>query len=197
VTAKLQEEVARVMGTGFDAARIKELTYLGAVINESMRLHPIATAVSRRLKEDAVFGGHKLPRGTIVSPSIYLLQRDARIWPDPTAFRPERFVDGKAPIYHFFPFGAGVWKCLGAQFAEYEMRVVMARLVQKFEFTRDSATGGKPLQRGFTVAPADAVRVRVSTREEGGHAVDEQRRDADRQKQTDRRSDQEVAKLQA
>src|SRR4029453_12086223 len=104
-----------------------------------MRLHPIATAVSRRLKSEMRLGGRTLPAGTIVAPCIYLVQRDARIWPEPDQFRPEAFLDGKAAIYHFFPFGAGVWKCLGAQSAEYEMRVVLARLVTQLDLRLDGA----------------------------------------------------------
>ena len=104
------------------------------------------------------------------------MQRDARIWPEPEQFRPERFLDGKAPVYQFFPFGAGVWRCLGAQFAEYEMRVVLARLVAQLDLTLDGADhdqrswlvhekGSEPMQRGFTVAPADGLPLGVSARQ--------------------------------
>jgi cytochrome P450 len=194
---KMREEVDRVMGAGFDPARIKELTYVGAVVNESMRLHPIATAVSRRLKKDMRLAGRDLKAGTIVAPCLYLVQRDARIWPEPDKFRPERFLEGKAPIYHFFPFGAGVWKCLGAQFAEYEMRVVLARLVAQLDLTmmvNDGLPASKPMQRGFTVAPADGLPVRGSARQIGEHAVEEQRHHQDRRQKTGRGADGEVAK---
>jgi cytochrome P450 len=197
---KMREEVDRVMGQDFDPARIKELTYVGAVVNESMRLHPIATAVSRRLKKDMRLGGHDLKAGTIVAPCLYLVQRDARIWPEPDKFRPERFLEGKAPIYHFFPFGAGVWKCLGAQFAEYEMRVVLARLVAQLDLAmvnNDGLSASKPMQRGFTVAPADGLPVRGSARQIGDHAVEEQRHHQDRRQKTGRGADGEVAKAHA
>ena len=133
---RMREEVERVFGDeGFDAAKVKGLTYLGAVSNESMRLFPIATAVARVLKRERTFGGYTLPAGTRIAPCIYLTQRDARIWPEPDRFRPERFLDGKPSVYHFFPFGAGVWRCLGAQFAEYEMRAVLARIVTRVDLT--------------------------------------------------------------
>ena len=67
-------------------------------------------------------------------------------------------------MYEFFPFGAGVWKCLGAQFAEYEMRVVLARLISRVELTLEPGVEIKPAQRGFTVAPSDGVPVRVHHR---------------------------------
>jgi cytochrome P450 len=161
---RMQEEVDRVFGDGFDPAKVKQLSYLGAVANESMRLYPIATAVTRILKRERELGGYTLPAGTRVSPCIYLTQRDARLWPEPDAFRPERFLDGKASVYEFFPFGAGVWRCLGAQFAEYEMRVVLARVVQRVDLTLAPGVAVKPVQRGFTVAPSDGVPVLATTR---------------------------------
>lgn len=161
---RMQAEVDRVFADGFDADKVKQLAYLGAVANESMRLYPIATAVTRILKRERTFGGYTLPAGTRIAPCIYLTQRDARIWPDPDRFRPERFLDGKASIYEFFPFGAGVWRCLGAQFADYEMRVVLARIVAKVELALSAGATVRPVQRGFTVAPGDGVPVRVQRR---------------------------------
>ncbi len=161
---RMQEEAARVFADGFDAAKVKQLAWVGAVANESMRLYPIATAVTRILKRERTLGGWKLPAGTRVAPCIYLTQRDPRLWPEPTAFRPERFLDGKASVYEFFPFGAGVWRCLGAQFAEYEMRVVLARIVATVDLTLAPGVDVKPVQRGFTVAPSDGVPVRVQRR---------------------------------
>jgi cytochrome P450 len=161
---RMRAEVDSVMGDGFDSARIKQLSYISAVASESMRLYPIATGVGRKLKRDLPLAGWTLPAGIIVSPSIYLTQRDPRVWEDPTAFRPERFLSGKASVYEFFPFGAGVWKCLGAQFAEYEMRVVLARLVAQLEVERAPGPATKPVQRGFTVAPSEGLPVRVRRR---------------------------------
>ena len=161
---RMREEVDRVFAGGFDAAKVKQLHYVGAVASESMRLYPIATAVTRITKRDMVLAGRAIPAGTRVAPCIYLTQRDARIWPEPNAFRPERFLDGKASVYEFFPFGAGVWRCLGAQFAEYEMRVVLARLVAAVDLALAPGVEIKPVQRGFTVAPSDGVPVRVQRR---------------------------------
>lgn len=161
---RMRDEVDRVFAGGFDAALVKQLAYVGAVASESMRLYPIATAVTRILKRARTFGGWTLPAGTRVAPCIYLTQRDARLWPEPEAFRPERFLDGKASVYEFFPFGAGVWRCLGAQFAEYEMRVVLARLVATVDLALAPGVEVKPVQRGFTVAPSDGVPVRVQRR---------------------------------
>jgi cytochrome P450 len=140
--AKLRAELRTVMAGRFQPSRVKELVYTGAVVNEAMRLYPISTLISRQLKQDTELAGYRLPAGTIVAPCTYLVHRDARIWPEPETFQPERFLDGKAPIYHFFPFGAGVWRCIGAQFAEYEMRVVLARLVEQVDLELASRRPG-------------------------------------------------------
>ncbi len=161
---RMRDEVERVFADGFDATKVKQLSYIGAVANESMRLFPIATAVTRILKRERELAGYSLPAGTRVAPCIYLTQRDARLWPEPERFRPERFLDGKASVYEFFPFGAGVWRCLGAQFAEYEMRVVLARIVARVDLSLAPGVAVKPQQRGFTVAPSDGVPVRVQRR---------------------------------
>ena len=161
---RMREEVDRVFSAGFDPAGVKQLAYVGAVVNESMRLYPIATAVTRILKRERALGGYTIPAGTRVAPCIYLTQRDPRVWPEPERFRPERFLEGKASVYEFFPFGAGVWRCLGAQFAEYEMRVVLARIVAAVDLALLPGVEVKPQQRGFTVAPSDGVPVRVQRR---------------------------------
>jgi cytochrome P450 len=161
---RMRAEVDTVMGTGGDAGQVKQLTYTGAVINESMRLYPIAWGVPRQLKNPMRIGGHTLPAGTLVSPSVFHTQRDPRVWEAPDEFRPERFLAGKASVYTFFPFGAGVWRCLGAQFAEYEMRVVLARIVQTLDLTLAAEAPIRPLMRGFTIAPSEGLPVRVQRR---------------------------------
>jgi cytochrome P450 len=162
---RMRAEVDAVMGGGFDGSRVRKLDYVGAVVNESMRLFPIATMVSRTLKEDMVLGGRVVPAGTVVSPCNYLIQRDARVWKDADRFLPERWLaTGKAPPHEFFPFGAGVWRCLGAQFAEYEMRVVLARLVARLDLASEPGVKVVPMQRGFTVAPSHGMPVRVRHR---------------------------------
>jgi len=154
---RAREEVRAVMPNGFDPRRVKELSYISAIVSESMRLYPIASQVTRQLKVDATLAGHRLPAGTFVCPSIYLVQRDPRVWHAPDEFRPERFLSGRAPIYRFFPFGAGVWRCVGAQFAEHEMRTVLARLVAQVELEQAPDVRIRPVQHGITVAPSDGL----------------------------------------
>ncbi|OBI41701.1 hypothetical protein A5708_23830 [Mycobacterium colombiense] len=72
--------------------------------------------------------GFSLPAGAKVAPSIYLMHRRPDIYPDPEQFRPERFLDNRAGTYTWIPFGGGVRRCLGATFAECEMRIVLGAL---------------------------------------------------------------------
>src|SRR5262249_45252186 len=146
---RMRAEADSVFAGGFDPAKVNQLAFIGAVGNESMRLYPIANAVTRILKADTHLGGRRIPKGTRVAPGIYLTQRDARLGDEPEAFKPERLLSGKPSVYQFFPFGAGVWRCLGAQFAEYEMRVVLARLVARVDLTLASEGEIKSKQRGF------------------------------------------------
>jgi cytochrome P450 len=161
---KMRAEVQSVMGDGFDAGKIKQLNYIGAVSSESARLYPVAWGIPRQLKKELRVAGRVLPAGTLCSVSVFHTQRDPRVWEAPDEFRPERFVTGKASIYTFFPFGAGVWRCLGAQFAEYEMRVVLARIVQTLDLTLAPSMPIRPLMRGFTMAPSEGLPVRVQRR---------------------------------
>jgi cytochrome P450 len=160
--ATMERARAEVHENGFEPARSKNPAYIGAAINESMRLYPISTMVSRELKHETSLAGRPLPAGTIVSPCTYLVHRDARAWEQPTAFLPERFLSGKASVYQFLPFGAGVWRCLGAQFAEYQMRVVLARLVAQADFEIEPRTQIRPVLRGIIVAPSEGLPVRVT-----------------------------------
>ena len=108
--------------------RAGEHEFLDAVIKETLRLRPVVSLVGRRLKAPMEIGGVPLPAGVTVVPSIYLMHRRPDIYPDPEQFRPERFLEERAGTYTWIPFGGGVRRCLGAAFAEYEMRIVLGVL---------------------------------------------------------------------
>jgi len=163
--AKLRAELARVVGGGFvDAQHLPQLEYLDAVTKESARLTPVATNVNRRLHAPARIGGLDLPAGTSVSASIYGTHHRADLWPEPERFVPERFVGTRPTPNTFFPFGGGVRRCLGAAFATYELKIVLAEVLSRVELRLAPGYRMRPVLRAITVAPSRGVPVVVERR---------------------------------
>ena len=127
--------------------------YADAVCKETLRLRPILSLVVRRLKEPMEFGGRLLPAGVTVAPCIYLVHRRADVYPDPLAFRPERFLESAAGTYTWFPFGGGVRRCLGASFALIEMRIVLQELVTRLDLRAADPRPERFVRRAITNAP--------------------------------------------
>lgn len=164
VLARARAEVDAVMGAGFDAGRVRELHYLSATIYESMRLYPIAIGVSRELRRPMTIAGRDLPIGTVVMANIFLTQRHPSLWEDPLTFRPERMLERRPAPHLFFPFGVGVWRCLGAAFAEHELRIVLARLLARLDV---EAAPGAPVhaeQRSVAAGPSGGLPVILRAR---------------------------------
>jgi cytochrome P450 len=142
-------------------------SYLDAVIKETLRLRPVLPIVARKLKGPFEVGGYELPKSTVLMPSIWLVHRNPELYPEPEAFRPERFLGVKPDTYGWIPFGGGVRRCLGASFAQFEMRVVLKTVLTRAVL----AAAPKPervVRRSFTFAPehgAEVVLVRRLARE--------------------------------
>ena len=128
--------------------------YADAVVKETLRLRPPISLVLRRLKEPMEIGGHMLPAGVNVAPSIYLMHRRADIYPDPLAFRPERFLEGQGGTYTFIPFGGGVRRCLGASFAQLEMRIVLQTLARRLDLSAADRRPERMVRRAIINSPS-------------------------------------------
>jgi cytochrome P450 len=100
------------------------------------------------------FGPWDLPAGVHIAPSIYLLHRRADLYPDPTAFRPERFLERTPGTYEWIPFGGGVRRCLGASFALLEMREVLSIVLRDAAPRPQAARAESTTRRAITFAPA-------------------------------------------
>lgn len=142
-----------------EAARADAHEYIDAVVKESLRLRPVVSLVGRRLKEPMVIGGVPLPAGVAVVPSIYLMHRRPEIYPDPEQFRPERFLGDHAGTYTWIPFGGGVRRCLGATFAEFEMRIVLAALFASSQLRPDRPEPEPVHRRSVTHVPGRGTTV--------------------------------------
>jgi cytochrome P450 len=105
--------------------------------------------------------GFQIPVGIEINPSIRIIHRRADLYPDPAAFRPERFLGPDAPdTYTWVPFGGGTRRCLGASFALTEMRVVIDRVLERAQLAAADAKPAKAQFRAITLAPKGGVRVR-------------------------------------
>jgi cytochrome P450 family 135 len=134
-----------------------------AVARETLRLRPVLPVVIRVLKRDVEIGGMQLPAGAAVTPCIWLLHRREDIYPDPMAFRPERFLGVKPGTYTWIPFGGGVRRCIGAAFAEMEMRVVLEELGRSVEPRPEDPRPEHVRRRAITFTPARGGRVVLGT----------------------------------
>ena len=164
VLAKAQAEVVTVFGNGLEdpgptAEQISAMHYLDAVIKETARLHPIVPIVPRYLETPTRIGDLHLPAGCGVSPCIYLAHRRPEVWAEPETFKPERFIDAGLDPYTFFPFGGGARHCLGAAFAVYEMKIVLARILTRVPLRPDPTHKVRTVRRGVTFAPSGGVPV--------------------------------------
>ena len=159
--ARLRDEV----DAGEDA-------YLDATVKEILRLRPVIALVLRRLVEPMEIGGRLLPAGVNIAPSIYLTHRRPDLYENPRAFRPERFLEKPPGTYTWFPFGGGVRRCIGASFAQFEMKVVLRELVARLDMRAARPRPERRVRRAIVFAP-----------ERGGEIVVERRA---RQRSSDR-----------
>jgi cytochrome P450 len=135
-------------------ARLDDDAYLDATVKEVLRVRPVLSITSRRTLQPWEVGGYTLPPGVYVSPCLYLAHRRAELWPDPTSFKPERFLDGQPEPYSWVPFGGGTRRCLGAAFASLEMREVLRAVRSRFALRPDRVQGERMRRRSVTLAPA-------------------------------------------
>ena len=137
--------------------------YLDATIKEALRLRPVVPGVVRKLQRPLSIGGIDLPAGAHIAPSIYLIHRRTDVYPEPDAFRPERFLGEDAPsTYEWLPFGGGIRRCIGASFAQYEMRIVLQAVLRRARLATTDAEDERVKRRFVTYTPARGGRVRVT-----------------------------------
>ena len=133
--------------------------YLDATVKEVLRTRPVLTITPRKVLEPFAVGGWTLPPGVHVTPCLYLAHRRPELWPEPTAFRPERFLDGAPAPYAWLPFGGGVRRCAGAAFATMELHEVLRAVVRRFDLRPDRPGGERMRRRGVTLTPARGGRI--------------------------------------
>jgi cytochrome P450 len=146
-----------------------EEDYLSATITEIMRLQPVLpNAEPRLVKEPVEIGGVTYPPGILLMANAYLVHHDPAVYPDPYAFRPERFLEregGRAPgTYTWIPFGGGRRRCIGASFAQLEMKIVIRSLLRGCELSPAESRRERTRRRSITISPARGCRVVLAER---------------------------------
>jgi cytochrome P450 len=144
-----------------DSVAAGEDEYLDATIKETLRTRPVIVDVARKLTGPLQIGGYELPAGTFVMAAIAALHYREDLFPNPGEFRPERFLEAKADTYAWIPFGGGVRRCIGAAFAEYEMRVVLRAILERAELSAPDPKPERVKVRNITLAPGRGTRVRL------------------------------------
>jgi cytochrome P450 len=158
----LRDLRAEMQGLGPDPGpdAVAALELLDATCAETLRLHPIVPDVARRLRAPLQLGRWTVPAGAGVAVVTALLHADPKLYPDPVAFDPRRFVGAKPSPFAYTPFGGGSRRCVGAAFASYEMKLVLATLLDEWDLElldRDVEPG----RQNVTIGPKGGVRMRV------------------------------------
>ncbi|KFO37341.1 cytochrome P450 3A9 [Fukomys damarensis] len=139
VQKKLQQEIDTILSnkTPVTYEALAQMEYLDMVVNETLRLYPIAGRLERACKKDVEINGVVIPKGSVVLIPTYVLHRDPKYWKDPEEFHPERFSKknkGNIDPYIYMPFGAGPRNCIGMRFALMNMKLAIIRILQNFSF---------------------------------------------------------------
>jgi cytochrome P450 len=138
--------------------------YVEATIYEAMRVRPVIPLVVRRVNVPWQLGEYRVPAGTPVAMSIVLLHHRPDIYPEPYAFRPERFLDREPGTYTWIPFGGGIRRCLGASLAMAEQKIVLRAVARRTDMVAPEAAPEGARQRNVTMIPRRGTRVVITAR---------------------------------
>ena len=164
---RLHEELDRVLeGRAPGVADLPRLRYTEMVLSESMRLFPPAWILGRRAIVDHELGGYRIPAGSIVLLSQWITHRDARYFPDPLRFDPQRFTaeaQAARPRFSYFPFGGGPRVCIGEGFAWMEGVLVLATIARRWRFLPVDGIPVTPAAM-ITLRPKSGLPMRIEAR---------------------------------
>jgi cytochrome P450 family 135 len=151
-TPAVLQRVRQAIADGDDA-------YLDATVKEALRIRPVVLDAPRVLTAPLTLDRYEVPAGWYAGPVIPLVHTDPDVYPDPDAFRPERFLGGPHPPGSWIPFGGGRRLCLGIQVALFEMRVVLAEVLRRVSLLPAEPAPERARLRGVTLAPEHFTRV--------------------------------------
>jgi cytochrome P450 family 110 len=144
-----------------DHGHLSRLSYLNAVCCETLRIYPVGMLTFPRITGSNVeLMGYSLEPGTVVIGSIYLTHHREEIYPEPDRFRPERFLERRYSPFEYLPFGGGARRCMGMALAQFEMKIVVASILSRFNLALSGPDNVRPVRRGLT-AGSSPVRLVV------------------------------------
>jgi cytochrome P450 len=135
-----------------------------ATIVETMRSRPVIPIIGRRVQVPWRLGDYGVEPGTAVAMSILLVHHREDVYPDPFAFRPERFLGRKPGTYDWIPFGGGIRRCLGAALAMAEQRVVLTTMARRLDLVADRPAAERAMHRNVTMIPSRGARVVIAAK---------------------------------
>jgi cytochrome P450 len=166
VQRRVRAEVDAVVGAATPTAQhAAALDYTAMVLKEAMRLYPSAPVIGRRAVGDDEICGYRIPAGSDVWVSPWVVHRHPAFWDEPARFDPERFAAGRDKARHryaWLPFGGGPRACIGQHFSMLESAIALAMLVREFEFT--APPGEPPYTNHITLHPTHGVPSLVTPR---------------------------------
>ncbi|MBL1175890.1 cytochrome P450 [Pantanalinema sp. GBBB05] len=149
------------LGDQITPATVARLPYLAAISAETLRIYPVGMLAFPRVPKTAQrLMGYEIEAGTVLLGCIYLLHQREDLYPEPKRFKPERFLLRQFSPYEYMPFGVGARRCIGMAFAQYEMQIVLARMLSEVELKLINDRPMKPVRRGLTSGAGD-VRLTV------------------------------------
>ena len=161
VGAKVRQELSS-LGENPDPVEIFKLPYLTAVCNETLRIYPVGMLTfSRVVKESMEIEGYQFTPNMSIVGCIYLAHQREDLYPQPKEFKPERFLERQFSTYEFMPFGGGVRRCLGEALAMFELKLVLATILSRYQLSLADNQPEKPHRRGLTLAPTRGVRMKI------------------------------------
>ena len=156
VLNKLRNEL-RGANSSPTAEEIHSLPYLESSVKETLRISPVVNLAPIRLKESMTLSGRTLPPESIVAVSIWMAHHRPETFDEPDQFRPERFLENRFSPFEYLPFGGGSRRCIGAGFADFEMKLILGRLIERFDFELLRDTVPEPVNRHLFVSPDGGV----------------------------------------
>ena len=159
VKTRLLEEIAS-LGASPEPMAIAKLPYLDAVCKETLRIYPVAMLTFARVVQHPMqLLGYDLEPGQVLMGNIFSVHQREDIYSDAKQFKPERFLEREFTGGEFVPFGGGARRCIGEALANFELKLVLATVVSRYQLTLASDRPEKPQRRGVTLSPAGGVKM--------------------------------------